>query len=142
LPASPITINVAAGVVAGTYTGTLYVTNGNGCASLGNAFTLTIKIGRASSREAISTAVGASAAAHTSTLTYGAVTNAPTNCTIRYNAAASAGGFVDFGSAALPASPITINVAAGVVAGTYTGTLYVTNGNGCASLGNAFTLTI
>ncbi|TAL60858.1 MAG: PKD domain-containing protein [Bacteroidetes bacterium] len=142
LPASPITVPVAAGVVAGTYTGTLYVTNGNGCASLGNAFTLTINPLPTIAPAATAAAVCFNAGAQSSTLTYGAVTNAPTNYTIDWNAAANAAGLVDVGSTALPASPITVPIAAGVAAGTYTGTLFVTNGNGCASTGNAFTLTI
>src|SRR5207237_490477 len=115
LPLSPITVPIAAGVVPATYTGTLTVTNGNSCASTGNAFTVTINPLPTITPAATAAAVCFSAAAQTSTLTYGAVTNAPTNYTIDWNAAANAAGLVDVGSTALPASPITINVAAGVV---------------------------
>ena len=142
LPASPITVPIAAGVVAGTYTGTLVVTNGNGCASTGNAFTLTINPLPTITSAATAASVCFNASAQNSSLTYSATTNSPTNYTITWNAAALAAGLVNVGSTALPASPITVPIAAGVVAGTYNGTLVVTNGNGCASTGNAFTLTI
>ncbi|MDP4208648.1 MAG: autotransporter-associated beta strand repeat-containing protein [Bacteroidota bacterium] len=83
-----------------------------------------------------------SVSAQNSTLTYSAVTNAPTNYTITWNAAALTAGLVNPGSTTLPASPITVPVAGNVATGTYTGTLVVTNGNGCAATGVTFTLKI
>jgi hypothetical protein len=76
---------------------------------------------------------------------YTAVTNCPigsTNYTISWNAAAQTAGLVNVNSTALPASPITLPIAAGVVVGTYSGTIFVSNANGCNSTGTSFTITI
>lgn len=71
-------------------------------------------------------------------LTYTGTTNSPTKYLITWNAAAIAAGLVNVGSTNLPASPVTIPVAAGVTAGTYNGKINVTNVNGCESTGNTF----
>ena len=142
LPSSPITVPVAANVAAGTYTGTLTVTNANSCASTGNSFTLTINPLPTITTSATATAVCTSTSAQNSSLSYSATTNTPTNYTITWNSAAQTAGLQNVSSTALPSSPITVPVAANVAAGTYTGTLTVTNANSCASTGNTFTITI
>ena len=142
LPATPITFSIAASVAAATYTGTLAVTNANGCSSTGNSFTITVLGLPTITSSASAAARCTSGSAQTSTLSYSATTNTPTLYTITWNAAALAAGLTDVGSTALPATPITFSIAAGVVAGTYTGTLAVTNANGCSSTGNTFTITI
>ena len=80
--------------------------------------------------------------AQTSTLSYSASTGSPTTYNIVWNAAALAAGLVNTGNVTLPATPITFSIPAGVAAGTYTGTLRVTNAGGCSSTGNSFTVTI
>ena len=59
-----------------------------------------------------------------------ATTNTPTTYSITWNAA-PANIFAAVTNAALPASPIIINVPAGTAPGTYTGTITVKNANGC-----------
>lgn len=76
------------------------------------------------------------------TLAYSATTQSPTTYSIDWNAAANSATFADVTNVTLPASPITINVPAAVPAGTYTGTISVTNANTCVSTGTDFTLTV
>ena len=142
MPATPITFNIAANVAAGTYTGTVIVTNANGCASTGNSFTVTINGLPTITTSATGTGVCFSSSAQSSTLAYSATTNSPTNYTITWNSTAITAGLVNLSSTTLPASPMTVPIAANVVAGTYTGTINVTNPNSCASIGNSFTVTI
>ncbi|MBL0356921.1 MAG: hypothetical protein IPP72_08520 [Chitinophagaceae bacterium] len=142
LPASPIPVPVAANVAVGTYTGTLNVTNAAGCSNTGNSFTITINALPTITTSATATAKCFSSSGQTSTLSYSATTNSPTNYSITWNAAALSAGLVNVSSTALPASQVTFPIAAGVAAGTYTGTITVTNANGCSSAGNSFTLTI
>jgi hypothetical protein len=142
LPASTIPIPVAAGVAAGTYTGTITVTNVAGCASAGNNFTLTINPLPTITTDASSTTRCFNTGFQNSALGYSATTNTPTHYTITWNAAALAAGLTNVGSTALPASPIYVPIAGGVSAGTYTGSIRVTNANGCSSVANNFTFTV
>ncbi|HMO63163.1 MAG TPA: hypothetical protein PKC39_13305 [Ferruginibacter sp.] len=142
LPASPITVPVAAGVAAGSYTGTLTVTNAAGCTSNGNNFTLTIQplptitlSGNALSR-------CFSPGFQNTGISYSATTNSPTHYTVVWDAAAQAAGLNNVGSTVLSASPVYLPVTAGVAPGTYNGTFYVLNANGCSSTGIAFTFTV
>ena len=75
------------------------------------------------------------------TLAYSATNGSPTTYTINWNAAAHTAGLVDVASTSLPVTPISLPVVAGLVAGTYTGTLTVYAGS-CSSIGNSFTLTV
>jgi gliding motility-associated-like protein len=62
------------------------------------------------------------------------VTGSPDEYSITWNAAAHTAGFTDLVNAALPASPITINIPPGAQAGTtYTGSLVVTNTSATSS---------
>ncbi|WP_425554962.1 PKD domain-containing protein, partial [Flavobacterium ginsengisoli] len=140
LSASSINIAVPAGTAAGTYTGTLTVKNANGCVSSGNSFTVTVNplptitLGSAG-------AVCFSAGVQSASLSYSAVTNAPTSYSIVWNASPT-NNFLPVTDASLTAGSINIAVPAGTAAGTYTGTLTVKNANGCVSSGNSFTVTV
>ncbi|MEI7897565.1 MAG: hypothetical protein WCJ26_11060, partial [bacterium] len=92
---------------------------------------------------ATATALCFSAGSQSSALAYTAVTNSPTTYTITWNAAAHTAGLVDVTSTSLPAAPnsLPLPVAAGVAAGTYTGTLNVFSGS-CSNAGNSFTMAI
>ncbi|MES2849647.1 MAG: BNR-repeat neuraminidase N-terminal domain-containing protein, partial [Bacteroidota bacterium] len=81
------------------------------------------------------------AAAQTTTLPYTA-TQSPTTYSIVWDAAALAEGFVNVTDAAIPTSPITINIPGNVNAATYTGNISVINANTCQSVSDAFTLII
>ncbi|SNT34217.1 hypothetical protein SAMN05421640_3403, partial [Ekhidna lutea] len=76
-------------------------------------------------------------------LPYTATTNSPNQYTIDFDASAEGEGFVDVGTTALPASPISLTVPGAAATGTYNGTITVTNsGTGCSSSPVAFTVTI
>lgn len=135
---NPSITNVTA-VKAGTYSVT--VTDNNSCTNTASTV-VTIDALPTITASASAAAVCYSAGAQNSTLTYSATTNSPTNYTITWDAAALAAGLQNLGSTALPASPVTVPIAAGVTAGTYTGILKVTNANGCQSTGSSFTVTI
>ena len=88
------------------------------------------------------TAICASASLQNVTLPYSAVTNAPTNYSITWNAN-PANSFVPVTNAVLPANSISIAVPAGTVGGTYTGSLTVSNAAGCVSAAPTnFTITV
>jgi hypothetical protein len=88
------------------------------------------------------TAVCASASLQNVALPYTTVTNAPTNYSITWNAS-PANNFPPVTNATLPASPISIAVPAGTAAGTYTGSLTVSNAAGCVSAAPTnFTITV
>jgi gliding motility-associated-like protein len=143
LNASPIQISVPTGIAAGTYNGTLQVRNSTtGCVSTVANFTLTVR-----PRPTITLGTIAptcfSATATSVQLPYTATTNSPTLYNIDFNAAANTAGFIDVTNTALPASPITIAIAANTPAGTYNGSLTVTNGTTtCASIVYPITIVI
>lgn len=87
------------------------------------------------------TTVCYSAGAQTTPLSYSATTGSPTLYSINFDATAEAQGFVDVTNAALPVSPITINIAAGAAGGTYNASLTVSDGS-CSSPSSAFTVTV
>ncbi|WP_433764988.1 T9SS sorting signal type C domain-containing protein [Flavobacterium ginsenosidimutans] len=139
LPSSPINIAIPAGTAAGTYTGSLTVSN-VACVSTVNNFTVvvnplpTITLGA-------TTAVCTSASAQSTTLPYSATTNSPTTYSITWNASPT-NTFAAVTNATLPSSPINIPIPAGTAAGTYTGNLTVRNANGCVSAVNNFTVVV
>ncbi|KAF2339126.1 beta strand repeat-containing protein, partial [Flavobacterium tistrianum] len=139
LPASPITIAIPAGTAAGTYTGTLTVSNA-GCVSGTNNFTVVVNP-LPTITLASTTAVCTSSSAQNTTLPYTAVTSSPTTYSITWNASPT-NTFLPISNAALPASPINIAIPANTAAGTYTGTLTVKNAAGCTSTTNNFTVTV
>ena len=138
LPASRITISIPASAAANTYTGTITVSNSNGCVSTAKTFTLTINPLPTINTFATATSVCFSTLAQTSSLTYSAFTNSPT----RYSITWSPAGLPAVTNAILPLSPITISIPASAAAITYTGTIIVSNANGCVSNGRTFTLTV
>src|SRR5207302_164441 len=109
--------------------------NPAGCA--GNAQTVLVTVNPlptiTTSSSASASARCLNTSAQTSALSYSATTNSPTSYTITWDASALAAGLISVGSTALPVSPVTLAIAANVPASTYTGSLVVTNGNGCAS---------
>jgi len=131
LSASPINIAVPAGTAAGTYTGTLTVTNANSCTSTGVPFSVvvnplpTITIGAVAP-------VCASASAQNTTIAYSGTTNSATTYSITWSPSPT-NTFAPITNLALTTSPIIITVPAGTLAGTYNGTITVTNPNSCTS---------
>ncbi len=78
------------------------------------------------------------ASAQTSSLSYSATTGSPTSYSIDWNAAANSAGLSDQNSTSLSfasgsGSITDININAGLVAGTYTGTMTITNASGCTA---------
>jgi hypothetical protein len=141
LPASPISITIPGAAVAGTYTASLIVTNGTtGCISAPQAITVTISpLPTITLGPNPSVCIGST----TANLGYTATTGTPNQYSIDFDAAAQLQGFVDVVSAALPATPIVINVPGAAVAGTYNGTITVINATtGCVSSTQPITVTI
>ncbi len=139
LPASPLTVPIAAGVVAGTYTGTLTVTNANGCNSTGNTFTVTINTSPTVTSSATANTRCFSSSSQNGTLAYSATTGSANQYSITWDATAQAAGLVNLGNTTLSGSPVIFYIAAGVAGSTYNGTITVTNSLGCSSPGNVFT---
>ena len=138
--AATTTVN---GVSAGTANITYTVTDGNGCSATSAVFTVTVNPLPSIIPAATAAAKCFSSGAQTTTLAYTGSTNSPTTYSINYNAAANAAGFIDVNNTTLPASPISIYIAAGTVPGTYTGKLTVANANGCnSSSGINFTVAV
>ncbi|TDW46094.1 hypothetical protein EV144_107288 [Flavobacterium sp. 270] len=140
LSASPITINVPAGTASGTYTGALTVRNANGCVSSSTNFNVVVNPLPSITLGTI-VPVCTNVSAQTTQLNYTAATNSPTTYSITWNAS-PANSFAAVTNAGLSASPITINVPAGTAAGTYAGTLTVSNGNGCVSSASNFNVVV
>ncbi|HEY0040584.1 MAG TPA: lamin tail domain-containing protein, partial [Flavisolibacter sp.] len=82
-----------------------------------------------------------SAAAQQTTLSYSSTTNSPTQYSIAWNPT-PVNNFAPIVNAGLPASPITIVVPGGTMAGTYTGFLTVANANGHSCTPVPFTFTV
>ncbi|MDQ6609026.1 MAG: G8 domain-containing protein, partial [Bacteroidota bacterium] len=75
-------------------------------------------------------------------LPYTNTTANPITYSISWNASAISAGFVNVTNGTLPLSPIVITVPGAASAGTYLGTLTVTNGGGCVSAGTAISVII
>jgi gliding motility-associated-like protein len=133
-----IQIPVPAGIISNTYSGTIIVTNAGGCTSAGNTFTLTVNPLPTISGLA-SGSVCFSASAQNYNLAYTRTTSAPTTYSITWNVPTS---LINVAATPLPLSPIQISIPANASAMNNTGTIYVTNANGCTSTGNVVTLGI
>ncbi|HXB10589.1 MAG TPA: hypothetical protein VNZ45_01275, partial [Bacteroidia bacterium] len=133
-----IQIPVPAGTVSNTYSGTIIVTNAGGCTSIGNTFTLTVNPLPTISG-LVSGNVCFSASVQNYNLAYTGTTGTPTTYSITWNAPTS---LVNVTTTPLPLSPIPISIPANANAINNTGTIYVTNANGCISTGNIITLGI
>ena len=79
--------------------------------------------------------------AQTVNLPYGSPIYTPTNYNITWSASPT-NTFVPITGAALPGSAVTINVPAGTAPGLYSGTIFVTNSNGCNGPGKPFTVRV
>ncbi|MBT1686601.1 T9SS type B sorting domain-containing protein [Dawidia soli] len=143
LAGSPIAIALPANIVAATYNGTLRVRNSmTGCLGDPTNFTLTVRPRPTITLSTINP-ICVSIPATSVSLNYTATQNGPTTYSIDFNGAAETAGFIDVTDAALPASPITIAVAANTPAGTYTGSLTVANGSTtCESIVYPITIVI
>lgn len=75
-------------------------------------------------------------------LAYTSTSNNPVSYSIAWDAAATTAGFSPVVDAVLPATPIEIAVPANAPAADYSGSITVTNADGCTSLSNAFLVTI
>ena len=137
LPVSPITINVPAGTSAGTYTGTITVKNANGCVSAGTLFTVTVNAVPTITTGGTAARVCYNAGSQTTSLVYSASSVSPVSYSIDWDATANTAGLADQGSTAYTfiaggGTLSTIAITAGTPAGTYSGTMTITNGNTCA----------
>jgi hypothetical protein len=140
LTSSPITIDIPANASANNYTGTLVVRNSSSsCVSANYNITVvvnalpTITLGA-------NPEVCFSSSSQTASLTYSATTGSPNQYSI---SSWSGGGFSNVSNASLPASPISISVPAGLVAGVYTATLTINNSTtGCVSESDTISVTV
>ncbi|MBK7626733.1 MAG: hypothetical protein IPJ16_05960 [Bacteroidales bacterium] len=132
-------IAVPAGTAAGTYLGTMTVTNANGCTNT-KAISLTVNPLPTITSTGTVAAVCFSAGAQTTTMPYTATTNSPTSYSINWATLADQGstGYVFLGGGG---NVPNIAVPAGTAAGTYLGTMTVTNANGCTAT-QAVSLTV
>ncbi|MEA9411498.1 T9SS sorting signal type C domain-containing protein [Flavobacterium sp. PL02] len=135
------TIEVSPNVPPGTYIGSLVIYNGT-CISAAQEVSIVINpeaptITAAESTNAVCSRVSAQGAA----LSYSATTGSPVSYSIVWDSSPT-NSFAAVTDAALPASPIKINVPGGTAEGTYTGTLTVKNASGVSSAGSLFTVTV
>lgn len=125
---------------SGTYTVKTF--NASGCDATSSGTTVTVNPLPSISTAAQTSNVCASTTDEIATLDYTDTDNGPTTYSITWGAAATTEGFTPVTDAALPASPINITVPANATNGVYTGTITVTNANGCTSTAKNFTVRI
>jgi hypothetical protein len=109
-----------------------------GCSAYSN--TLTVYIGAPTISVTAPTSVCSNSLAQTTTLPF-TVTGTPVTYSITWSASPT-NSFAAVSNASLPASPITINIPAGTVAGTYSGNIVVANGGGCISTSVPFSIVV
>lgn len=134
LPASPILIAIPGGAVAGTYTGTLTVKNANGAVSSpGSAFSVIIDEAPTINIFGLTTPICTSSNSQNVSIDYTAVTGSPTSYSIDWNASANAALLAD--QATTPFNFVsdggainTVVIPANVPAGSYAGTITISNG--------------
>ena len=133
---SPIAITIPGTVGAGTYNGTVTVSNTTtGCASVGSAISLVVAPGPTMT----GIIVGSACAGNSSTnLNYGATTGTPTQFSIDFDDAS----FTDIVNAAVTPTPLVIPIPAAAAPGNYSATLTVTNSTGCSSAGIPITISV
>ncbi len=124
-------IIIPAGTLAGTYSGTMTIINGNGCSST-QSVSLTVNGLPTIATTGTLAAVCTSAGAQTTTLVYTATTNSPTSYSIAWTGLANQGSTA-FAFAAGGGTLTGITIPAGTLAGTYSGTMTIINANGCAN---------
>ncbi|SHE91333.1 Por secretion system C-terminal sorting domain-containing protein [Flavobacterium fontis] len=145
-PVASITSNSATQIVAvigsGT-TGVVQVTTAGGTAT--SLDTFTVNPVASATWSGTATAVCASGAAQTTTLAYSATSGAASTYSITWNATPT-NSFAPVTNEPntfnTGAGTITIQIPAGTAAGTYTGTITVSNAFGCPSASTVFTLTV
>gem|GEM_PF-1606991 len=125
---------------SGSYTVKTF--NASGCDATSSGTTVTVNPLPAINTAAQAASLCSSTSDQISTLDYTDVDNAPTTYSITWSAAATAAGFTPVTDAVLPASPINITVPANAPNGNYTGTITVTNDNGCTSTPKNFTVKV
>jgi hypothetical protein len=136
-----------AGATASTYdaptiTQTTYyrrVAMTNGCSATSN--TVTVVVGAPTITLTGANTICYSSAAQSTLLNYSGTTGLPVTYSITWNAS-PANNFAAITYASLTANSISIAVPADTAAGTYTGTITVTNPGGCTSSGFPFTITV
>jgi len=145
-PVASITSNSATQIVAvigsGT-TGVVQVTTAGGTAT--SLDTFTVNPVASATWSSTATAVCASGAAQTTTLAYSATSGTASTYSITWNATPT-NSFAPVTNEPntfnTGAGTITIQIPAGTAAGTYTGTITVSNAFGCPSASTVFTLTV
>ena len=144
--AAGLTINPATGGItpststAGTYVVTYTVPATGGCAAVPVTINVTIN-------DLPTMTMGSSPAVCQgvvlANLPYTATSASPDKYSITWDATALGAGFINVGTTPLPASPFALTVPAAAAAGTYNGTLTLTNSTtGCISTGIPFTVTL
>jgi hypothetical protein len=124
-----------------------YAPIGDGCTLVdGTQTTVTVNPLPAIATSGTIASVTINAGAQTSTLAYTAATNSPTSYSINWDATANTAGLADQGSTVFSfiaggGSLTGIVITAATPAGIYTGTMTITNANGCNST-QAVTLTV
>jgi hypothetical protein len=139
LTPSTISISIPASTPGGTYTGSLIITNINGCESVPFNFIIIIK-----PKLSITTAPSVESICGSSSqiirpLIYTATTGNPDTYSITWNTT-PVNIFTPVTNVPLVSSPINITVPGGTMGGVYTGIITVQN-NGCESSGTPFTVT-
>ena len=128
-------------VIGGGTTGNVTVTNSGGTATSGSVFTVNVlPTITTSSTPAVITAVCQSSSSQTTTMAYTATSGTPTSYSIDWATLADQGSTA-FAFTAGAGSVTGIIVPAWTSGGTYTGTMTITNGNGC-TVTKTITLTV
>jgi hypothetical protein len=146
-PSSSLSTGTGSPVTASPTTTTTYTVNATsgGCPLQSSTVTVTVNplpVVTAAPGSGGAVKVCYNALAQTIPLDYTA-TNLPTPATYSITwSSTPANSFAVVIDSALPVSPITVNLPAGALPGTYTGTLTLKNSNGCSNTGSPFTVTI
>jgi len=124
-------IVIPAGTAAGTYTGTMTITNSNGCTKT-QPVSVTVNALPTITTTGTAAAICFNAGVQNTTMPYTATTNSPTSYSITWTGIANQGNTV-FAFAAGGGTLTGIVIPAGTPVGAYTGTMTVTNANGCTN---------
>ena len=124
-------IVIPAGTAAGTYTGTMTITNSNGCTKT-QPVSVTVNALPTITTTGTAAAICFNAGVQNTTMPYTATTNSPTSYSITWTGIVNQGNTV-FAFAAGGGTLTGIVIPAGTPVGAYTGTMTVTNANGCTN---------